>query len=117
MQMAVTLYGLVNCDTTRAARKWLDAAGVTYRFCDVRADGLSQTQVKAWVEALGWEKVLNRASTTWRSLPDADKQDMDAKRAVARILEHPALLKRPMLEGAGEPLPGFKAEIYAARFG
>ncbi len=112
----VTLYGLANCDTTRAARKWLDAAGVTYRFHDVRADGLSQKQVKAWADTLGWEKVLNRASTTWRGLDESEKQDVDAKRAVALIVQHPALLKRPLLEGAGELLQGFKADIYAARF-
>ena len=65
----VTLYGLATCDMTRAARKWLEAEGVAYDFHDVRADGLTRTLVGGWVKMLGWERVLNKASTTWRELP------------------------------------------------
>jgi arsenate reductase (glutaredoxin) len=77
---AVTIYGLATCDTTRAARKWLDSNRVAYAFHDVREDGLSKPQVENWVKLLGWEKVLNKASTTWRELPGKDRPASTPKR-------------------------------------
>jgi Spx/MgsR family transcriptional regulator len=107
------IYGLATCDTTRAARKWLDAKKVAYTFHDVREDGLTKALVESWVKQLGWEKVLNKASTTWRELPDKEKQGVDEKRAVALLLAHPTLVKRPVLDRGGELMSGFKPEIYA----
>ena len=114
---AVTVYGLATCDTTRAARKWLDAAGVAHVFHDVREDGLTKSLVESWVTQLGWEKVLNKASTTWRELPQADKDGADAKRAVALLLAHPTLVKRPVLDRGGKLSLGFKPAVYAELFG
>ncbi len=114
---AVVLYGLATCDTTRAARKWLEAKGVGYSFHDVRADGLRQPLVGRWVRALGWEKVINKASTTWRGLPEADRNGLDETKAVALLLAHPALVKRPVLDRGGELSLGFKPSAYAATFG
>jgi arsenate reductase (glutaredoxin) len=111
-----TIYGLATCDTTRAARKWLDAKGVAYRFHDVREDGLTKAMVEGWIKALGWEKVLNKASTTWRELPENEKQNVDEKHAVALLLAHPALVKRPMLDRAGKLTLGFKPDVYKATF-
>jgi Spx/MgsR family transcriptional regulator len=105
---AVTVYGLATCDTTRAARKWLDAKKVGYAFHDVREDGLTRALVEGWVKALGWEKVLNKASTTWRELPERAKAGVDAKKAVALILAHPTLVKRPVLDRGGKLTLGFK---------
>ncbi len=112
----VTLYGLATCDTTRAARKWLDAHGVTYAFHDVRADGLSRAMVESWVKRVGWEKVVNKASTTWRELPDTEKAGVDQARAIALLLAHPTLVKRPVLDRAGELTLGFKLPVYTQLF-
>jgi Spx/MgsR family transcriptional regulator len=112
----VTLYGLASCDTTRAARKWLDAHGVAYAFHDVRADGLTKGLVEGWVKQLGWEKVLNKASTTWRELPEADKAGVDQKRAVDLLLAHPTLVKRPVLDCGGQVSLGFKPAAYQVMF-
>lgn len=114
--MKVTLHGLKTCDTTRAARRWLDARGVIYAFHDVREDGLTQSQVEGWVKQLGWEKVLNKASTTWRELPEAEKSGLDARKAVALLLAHPTLVKRPLLDRSGKLSLGFKPADYAALF-
>lgn len=115
--MTVTLHGLKTCDTTRAARRWLDACGVIYEFHDVREDRLTRAQVEGWVKQLGWEKVLNKASTTWRELPDAEKSGVDSKKAVALLLAHPTLVKRPLLDQAGKLSVGFKPAEYATLFG
>jgi arsenate reductase (glutaredoxin) len=113
----VTIYGLATCDTTRAARKWLADNGIEAGFHDVRADGLTKAMIAGWVKGLGWEKVLNKASTTWRELPDAAKADVDEAKAAALLLEHPALVKRPLLEAGGKVSVGFKAADWAARLG
>lgn len=117
MPVAVTLYGLATCDTTRAARKWLDVRGVAYRFHDVREDGLTPALVAGWVKTLGWERVLNKSSTTWRGLAEADKSGVDQASAIDLMLAHPTLVKRPVLDTGGELILGFKAENYAASFG
>ncbi|HPI48742.1 MAG TPA: arsenate reductase [Hyphomonadaceae bacterium] len=112
----VTIYGLATCDTTRAARKWLDAKAVKYAFHDVREDGLTKAMVEGWVNELGWEKVLNKASTTWRELPEKEKTGVDAKKAIALLLAHPTLVKRPVLDRNGQLSLGFKPESYAGLF-
>jgi arsenate reductase len=117
MPAAVTLYGLATCDTTRAARKWLDAQGVKHAFHDVREDGLTKTLVESWVKQLGWEKVLNKASMTWRGLPDGEKADVDQAKAVALLLANPTLVKRPVLDRGGKISVGFKPADYAKAFG
>jgi arsenate reductase len=113
---SVTIYGLATCDTTRAARKWLDANGVAHAFHDVREDGLTKGLVEEWVRQLGWEKVLNKASTSWRGLPEAEKAGVDRDRAVALLLAHPNLVKRPVLDRGGKLSVGFKPADYADAF-
>lgn len=112
----VTIYGLATCDTTRAARKWLEANKIPYRFHDVREDGLTKPLVERWVKRLGWEKVLNKASTTWRELPDKEKVGVDEKQAIALLLAHPTLVKRPVLDRDGELMLAFKPDAYAKAF-
>ena len=116
MAKSVTIYGLATCDTTRAARKWLDANGVAYNFHDVREDGLPKMLVQEWVKQLGWEKVLNKASTTWRELPEKEKAGIDEKKAVALLLAHPTLVKRPVLDRSGALSLGFKPATYEGLF-
>ncbi len=116
MPKLVMIYGLATCDTTRAARKWLDGRKIAYAFHDVREDGLTKPLIEGWVNALGWEKVLNKASTTWRELPEKEKAGVDEKKAIALLLAHPTLVKRPVLDRGGELMLGFKADAYAKAF-
>jgi len=94
----IRLYGLTNCDSCRKARKALEASGQSFHFHDLRADGMERAALERWVAALGWEALLNRRSTTWRQLPEADKDGVDEAKALALMLAHPALVKRPVAE-------------------
>lgn len=114
---APTLYGIPNCDTVKKARKWLDAAGVVYHFHDFRADGLAEQQVKAWVDELGWEAIVNRRSTSWRELSDEERAAMSDAAAVTAILAMPTLIKRPLLDMGAARHVGFSAKAYKEIFG
>ena len=113
----IDFYGIPNCDTVKKARTWLEAEGIPYKFRDYRANGLDRSDVERWVKALGWEKVLNKASTTWRELPDAEKAGVDQARAIGLMLQHPTLVKRPVLETGGAVSVGFKPADWGERFG
>ncbi|MBT8472460.1 MAG: Spx/MgsR family RNA polymerase-binding regulatory protein [Marinicaulis sp.] len=108
------LYGLKNCDTCRKAMKQLDAAGVNYDFLDVRDDSVSKRQVMDWAKAVGWEKLLNRASTTWRQLPADEKDNVDHSQAVRLMADHPTLIKRPVVQLGGDVFIGWKKETQDA---
>jgi len=112
----VILYGIKNCDTVKKARRWLDEHQVNYRFHDVRTDGLNMAMVDHWIAAIGWEKVLNKAGTTWRKLDPATQKAVSADNVAALLLEHPAMIKRPVLDQQGNITIGFKPELYASRF-
>jgi Spx/MgsR family transcriptional regulator len=114
--VTVTIYGIKNCDTMKKARTWLDAKRVAYRFHDYKAEGIDAESLKRWVETLGWETVLNRSGTTFRALPDADKQNLDASKAIALMLAQPSTIKRPILDRDGALTAGFKPEIYETLF-
>ena len=114
--MPITLYGIKNCDTMKKARTWLDDKGVAYRFHDYKAEGIDKASLERWVKELGWEKVLNRAGTTFKGLPDADKADLDARKAVALMLKQPSMIKRPVLDRTGALTLGFKPDEYAKLF-
>lgn len=114
--MTVTIYGIKTCDTMKKARTWLDAKGVAYRFHDYKAEGIDDASLKRFVDALGWETVLNRAGTTFRALPDADKQDLDARKAIALMRAQPSMIKRPILDRGGALTAGFKPDIYETLF-
>lgn len=107
-----TLYGLPNCDTCRKARAWLDTQGIAYSFHDVRADGLDRALLDHLAAALGWENLLNRRSTTWRGLSEAERADLDHDKALNLILAYPALLKRPVLIAGDSVLIGFTPAHY-----
>jgi Spx/MgsR family transcriptional regulator len=110
------LYGISNCDTVRKARNWLDAHGIAHRFHDFRADGLTAARVAAWVDARGWDALLNRRSTTWRQL-DADlRAAIGAATAPALLLAQPTLIRRPVLEHEGAVYLGFDPEQYRLIF-
>lgn len=115
--MASTLYGIKNCDTVKKARAWLDAKGVDYDFHDYKSAGIDEARLRSWVGEFGWEKVLNRAGTTFRKLPEAARADLDADKAVALMLAQPSMIKRPMLDLGDRRLLGFKADEYARALG
>ncbi len=110
--MATIIYGIKNCDTMKKARAWLDSHGVTYSFHDYKAAGIAKDKLKRWADDLGWETLLNRAGTTFRKLPDADKEGLNERKALALMLAQPSMIKRPVLEAGGKLLVGFKPEIY-----
>ena len=112
--MTLTLYGIPNCDTVKKARTWLDAQGLGYAFHDYKKAGADAAKLAAWCKAAGWDKVLNRAGSTFRKLPDADKADLDQAKAVALMAANPSCIKRPIVEYQGGVLVGFKEADWAA---
>ena len=110
------LHGIKNCDIVKKTRTWLAANGIAHDFHDYKASGADPAKLRAWVDALGWEVLLNRAGTTFRALPDADKTNIDAEKAIALMLAQPSMIKRPVVEGPGVLLIGFKPETYTAAF-
>ena len=115
--MATTIYGIKNCDTMKKARAWLDAKGVAYDFHDYKASGIAKEKLKGWSDKLGWETLLNRAGTTFKKLPDADKDGLTEKKALTLMLAQPSMIKRPVLEAGGKLVVGFKPEIYEKEVG
>lgn len=113
--MPVTIYGIRNCDTMKKARAWLDRHGVDYAFHDYKSAGVDRAQLERWAKKVGWETLLNRAGTTFRKLPDKEKDGITATKAIVLMLRQPSMIKRPVLEaGGGTLLVGFKPEQYAA---
>lgn len=116
--MTITIYGIPNCDTMKKARAWLADHGIDYAFHDYKAAGIDRGRLEKWSKKVSWETLLNRAGTTFRKLPDADKRDLDEKKAIALMLTQPSLIKRPVLDlGGGKLLVGFKPEIYGESLG
>jgi arsenate reductase len=113
MTKPVTIYGIKNCDTMKKARAWLDAHGVAYAFHDYKAQGIERERLAAWARDVGWETLLNRAGTTFRKLPEKDKEALDERRALALMLEQPSMIKRPVLDAGGKLLVGFEPATYA----
>ena len=113
----LTLYGIRNCDTVKKARAWLDGRGIAYAFHDYKAEAADAALLRAWSREVGWEKVLNRAGTSFRKLPAAQTASLDEARAVALMVANPSAIKRPILAGEGRLVVGFEPEEYAARFG
>jgi Spx/MgsR family transcriptional regulator len=111
---AVTLYGIKNCDTMKKARAWLEARGVPYAFHDYKAEGIDRARLESWAGSVGWETLLNRAGTTFRKLPEAERTDIDERRALALMLDQPSMIKRPVLDLGGRFIVGFQPEQYEA---
>jgi arsenate reductase len=110
----LTLYGIKNCDTMKKARAFLDKKGIAYDFHDYKTQGIERAKLEGWAKKVGWETLLNRAGTTFRKLPDNDKVDLTEKKAIARMLAQPSMIKRPVLElGGGKIMVGFKPDAYA----
>lgn len=114
--MAYVLYGIPNCDTVKKARVWLDQHGVAYVFHDYKKAGADAGLLEQWSDEHGWETVLNRAGTTFKKLPDADRANIDKAKAIALMVAQPSMIKRPVLDLGDRRLVGFKPDVYAAAF-
>lgn len=111
--MTLIIYGIRNCDTMKKARAWLDGNGIAYTFHDYKAEGIDAARLARWIALVGWEPLLNRAGTTFRKLPDADKTGLDADKASALMLAQPSMIKRPVVEYPGGLLVGFAPDRFA----
>ncbi len=112
----VAVYGIKNCDTMKKARTWLENEGIAYTFHDYKVEGIAKPTLESWVKDVGWEILLNRAGTTFRKLPDADKEGLTEKKAIALMLAQPSMIKRPVVDVNGKLLVGFKPDVYAKAF-
>ena len=112
--MSITIYGIKNCETMKKAREWLDKRGVQYAFHDYKTAGIERPQLERWSKKVGWETLLNRAGTTFRKLPDKDKDGLSEKKALALMTAQPSMIKRPVLDlGGGRLVVGFTPERYS----
>lgn len=116
MSQDVVLYGISNCDTVKKALAWLGARGVVFSFHDYKKMGVPPGLLEEWVAQAGWAVLLNRAGTTFRKLPDQDREGLDEARAIALMRAHPSLIKRPVVPLPGRLLVGFSPDTYAATF-
>jgi arsenate reductase len=113
MKKTLRLYGIPNCDTMKKARTWLAAHDVPYEFHDYKKAGIPRATLEAWVKAVGWEVLLNRAGTTFRGLPEKSKLGLDERKAIGLMLGQPSMIKRPVLEAGATLLVGFSPEKYS----
>ena len=109
----VTVYGIASCDTCRKARAFLEAKGMPHRFHDLRDDGLDIQMLERWSDGIGWEKLLNKRSLTWRKIPEVDRSEMTRARALATMLDKPTLIKRPVIEAEAFLAVGFSEKRFS----
>ena len=114
--MPVTIYGIKNCDTMKKARTWLDEHDIPYRFHDYKTEGIDRARLETWSAKAGWEIVLNRASTTFRALPEDERTGLNREKAIGLMMAQPSMIKRPVLETDDKLSMGFKADDYASLF-
>ena len=107
-----TLYGISNCNTVKKAKDWLEENKIEYQFHDYRKQGLTAELLESFEATLGWEKLLNKQSTSWRKLTDEQKKSVSKESAMEYMLATPTLVKRPVLDTGEKMIVGFKAENY-----
>ena len=107
-----TLYGISNCNTVKKAKDWLQENNIDFQFHDYRKQGLTAELLESFEAVLGWEKLLNKQSTSWRKLTDDQKTNISKQTALQFMLETPTLIKRPVLDTGEKMIIGFKAENY-----
>ena len=117
MARSITIYGIKNCDTMKKARTWLEAHKVAYEFHDYKTAGIDKLVLEGWAKKVGWEVLLNKAGTTFKKLPDAKKEKLDEKKAIALMLDQPSMIKRPVLDIGGKLTVGFKPEVFEKAVG
>ena len=119
--MSIVVYGIPNCDTVRKARGWLDGLGLAYTFHDYKKAGIEPDKLCDWVDAKGWEAILNRKGTTFRNLPESERTDLDSAKAIRLMCANPSAIKRPVVEyrsGRGKGLlVGFDPQEWSTALG
>jgi arsenate reductase len=110
------VYGISSCDSCRKARKWLDRNALEFQFHDIREDGIDIQMLERWSKRISWEKLLNKHSLTWRKIPEVDRAGITQSRALSLMLEHPTLVKRPVIEHRKFIAVGFSDEDYRKIF-
>jgi arsenate reductase len=110
------MYGIGSCDSCRMARKWLKRNGREFLFHDIREDGMDLEMLERWSKRINWKKLLNTRSLTWRKIPEVDRTDISEDRALSLMLEHPTLIKRPVLEHGKFIAVGFSEDDYRQIF-
>lgn len=113
--MAITLFGIPNCDTVKKARAWLDAQGVAYQFHDFRKAGVPDDRLQAWCRAVGHQKLVNRQGTTWRKLDEAAQASAADEAGARQLMQaQPSVIKRPVVEWPGQVTVGFDPAAWEA---
>ena len=115
--MSITMFGIASCDTIKRARQWLNERGIEYSFHDYKKIGVDEQKLRAWVDELGWNVLLNKAGTTFRGLSDVEKQDIDSTKAITLMLANPSMIKRPVLDLGDRRIVGFKPATFSEVFG
>ena len=119
--MSIVVYGIPNCDTVRKARGWLDGLGLAYTFHDYKKAGIEPDKLREWIDARGWEAILNRKGTTFRNLPESERTDLDAATAIRLMCANTSAIKRPVVEyrsGRGKGLlVGFDPQEWSTALG
>jgi arsenate reductase len=93
----ITIYGIKNCDTMQKAIKWLDAKGLTYSFHNYKEQGIDAATLEHWLQHFATDKLINTKSTTYKALPDAEKDCITSKpKAIAAMMAHNSIIKRPV---------------------
>ena len=113
--MTITIYGIPNCDTMKKARTWLSDNGVPHDFHNYKKQGIDEATLEKWVDAVGYEMLVNKRGTTWRKLDDEQKDNIDRDSAISLMAENPSLIKRPVLDNGKGYIVGFKADDYAEK--
>ncbi|MCF0057370.1 ArsC family reductase [Dyadobacter sp. CY356] len=114
-----TVYGIPNCNTVKKARTWLDENGIEYTFHDYKKNGITSEIITGWFQYFPWEKLVNKAGTTWKQLSDEEKAAVaDEKSATALMVTKNSVIKRPLIEdSSGKAVAiGFSESEYEKTF-
>ncbi|MCB1775401.1 MAG: ArsC family reductase [Gammaproteobacteria bacterium] len=112
----ITLYGIPNCDTMKKARAWLAERDIGYAFHDYKKAGIDEAMLRAWVDELGWQALLNTRGMMWRKVPQDVKDAIDESSAIRLMLDTPSIIRRPVLDVGGKRHVGFQPDAYGAIF-
>lgn len=110
--MSVVIFGIKNCDTMKKARAWLDGKGIAYVFCDYKTGGVELGRLEGWSKKVGWESLINRSGTTFRKLPEPEKECLSEASALALMIANPSMIRRPVLEIGDQIVVGFNPDRY-----
>lgn len=115
----MVIYGLANCDSTKAAMKWLKANGLPFHFHDLKAEGITAGKLREWLQEIPLDKLLNKKSTTWRSLAQVEQSSANSPQgAILLMQEYTSLIKRPLVEWNKNSITsGFDEAVFRSRSG